>query len=64
LRSSIVSETVARSVSSTCAFASTFDGLGQRADLQDGSVRTTWLVATSTPVVLNGLKPVIVTEIS
>ena len=60
----IVAETVGRSVSSTCAFASTVTDSAMLPICSLMSVRTTWLVATSTPVVLNGLNPVIVTEIS
>ena len=60
----IVAETVGRSVSSTCAFASTVTDSAILPTCSLMSVRTTWLVATSTPVVLNGLNPVIVTVTS
>ena len=52
-RSPIVSETVARSVSSTCASADTFTDSVTPPTWSVAFVRTTWLVATSTPVTLN-----------
>jgi len=52
-RSLIVSEIVARSVSRTCAEASTFTDSLIPPTCSEAFVRTTWFVATSTPVALN-----------
>ncbi len=60
----IVSETVARSVSSTCASADTFTDSLTPPTCSVAFVRTTWLVATSTPTVLNAWKLGIVIVIS
>ena len=60
----IVSETVARSVSSTCARASTLTDSLTPPTCMTALVRTTWLLATSTPVALNVWKPFTVTEMS
>ena len=51
-RSLMVSETVARSVSSTCAADSTVTDSVMPPTASTALVRTTWLVATSTPVAL------------
>jgi hypothetical protein len=63
-RSLMVAETVARSVSMTWALASTLTVSVRPPTWRTAFVRTTWLVATSTPVALNGPKPAIVTVTS
>ncbi len=60
----IVSETVARSVSSTCASADTFTDSVTPPTGMTAFVRTTWLLDTSTPVALTVWKPVNVTVTS
>jgi hypothetical protein len=52
-RSLIVAETVARSVLSTCALDSTSTVSVSAPSCSVAFVRTTWLVATSTPLALN-----------
>ena len=56
-RSLIVSETVARSVFNTCAADSTLTDSVIAPTASVAFVRTTWLVFSSTPVVLNVWKP-------
>ena len=63
-RSLMVAETVGRSVSSTWALASTVTASVIAPTFRTAFVRTTWLVATSTPVALKGAKPDMVTVIS
>ena len=60
----IVAETVGRSVSSICAFASTTTDSAIEPTFSAAFVRTTWLVATSTPVALKGTKLAMVTAMS
>ncbi len=52
-RSPMVSDTVARSVSSTCASADTFTDSVTPPTCKTALVRTTWLVPTSMLIVLN-----------
>ncbi len=63
-RSPMVSDTVARSVLSTCARASTLTDSASPPTASVALVRTTWLVATSTPLAVNVRKPCIVTVMS
>ena len=63
-RSLMVSWTVALSVFSTWARASTFTVSATPPGCKVALVRTTWLVATSTPVVLKVWNPASVTVIS
>jgi hypothetical protein len=60
----MVSETVALSVVSSCAFASTLTDSVNPPTLSAASVRTTWLPVTWTPVALKVWKPVTLTVIS